>query len=212
MANRVNVILDGGNSTVGGTWSMGLNFATDRLPTTPEATVIADAIMQALTTNSAFKLGISSLDQVNNIRLFGHSPANAPASVSGQSSAALFAGTGNSAVLTPQVAVAVTLRSGLPGRSYRGRVYYPARAVTVAANGELAVGGTAETTLAASLNAFKSACNTAMGANGISSTWVIYSKTQVAMTPVSHLSVGSRVDTIRRRNEGVETYTDFPLT
>jgi hypothetical protein len=51
-----------------------------------------------------------------------------------------------------------------------------------------------------------------MSASSIAASWVIYSKTKPAATPVTSLSVGNMGDTQRRRIEAKETYTNFPLT
>lgn len=104
------------------------------------------------------------------------------------------AGTSAGIPLPNQCAEVVTLQTGIPGRSKRGRAYLPPVTVTsLTATGQVASANC--TTLA---NAFAGMLSAIKGGtNG--ATPVVASATQNAKTPITAVRVDSLVDTQRRR-------------
>lgn len=112
--------------------------------------------------------------------------------------AATHAGTNVGEPLPPQVAAAVSLRTGLATKSGRGRMYLPPLAVGAALGGEMitaaqeAIVGGAQTAL------------TTMGTAGFAA--VIYHRELLGGTLVVRIDVGNIFDTQRRRrNKLVES-------
>jgi hypothetical protein len=153
---------------------------------------------------------IGSGSRIASVRM-NYYPSNvAPATASGVSSGAPVAGTGINS--TPaQCAVVVTLRSSIPGRSHRGRLYWPAEGQAFTAGGQLS--STVQGLYNTGAQAFSHKIVTEMAAQSISASWCVYSPTLGILTPLSSISVGSRIDTQRRRLDAFpDTYANFPLT
>ena len=105
-----------------------------------------------------------------------------------------YAGSGVSAALPPQCAVAVTLRTALSGASYRGRYYLPAPEVT----GLTTVGRLSNT----AKNQILVSLTNAHGAEiATGPTVTIYSRVHHSIEQVTQISVGDVVDTQRRRRD-----------
>lgn len=91
-----------------------------------------------------------------------------------------------------QVALVITLRTGLSGRSHRGRMYLPATGVPMAADGQVS-----QATIDAVVNAWAAAFSDWNGAS--EGKIVVVSTKLTASTPVSVVSADSRADIQRSR-------------
>lgn len=112
------------------------------------------------------------------------------------------AGTSSEATLPPECAVCVSLLTGAPGRSARGRMYLPPVAKNViGTNGQL---GTSDAKLFADWAAafFGQINNIATDANV-----VVWSRKNASTRNVTRVQVGNQIDMQRRRqNSAPETY------
>lgn len=112
----------------------------------------------------------------------------------------------------PQVAVVASLRTGLPGRNRRGRMYLPCLGVAIGGGGLIptaTAGGIAEA--AAEL---LTGINTVVaGEFGAESRVVVASNTGIGLlTPVTSVQVGNVFDTQRRRrSDFTETWQTSPV-
>lgn len=208
MTNRCLVSV-GGLLAAKHAWSVNLNYVTDSVPSSTVAQTIANAIMTAINGSTTLKGALNTADTYQTVRVTGYPALTGPASVSAVSTNSPVSGT-TSVVSGPQMCVGVTLRSATPGRSFRGRLYLPQRFGTVNSDGT--INGATATSAAGIVNALNDAILTAFTASSVAASWVVYSKTKPAATPVTSLSVGNMGDTQRRRVEAKETYTNFPLT
>jgi len=164
--------------------------------------------MTALASSTAFKAGLSTNRNVQSIRLAVHNPSTGVETSAATSTASAVSGTATAAAIPPQCAVVLTLRTATPGRSHRGRVYWPPK--SAASDGSVA--GADKTLYAAALNALVDQIEIAVAAVGSNLAWVVWSRTLGIGTAVSQISIGSRGDTQRRRNDGPDTYTNFTVT
>lgn len=110
----------------------------------------------------------------------------------------------------PQTALVLSLLTGRPGRSYRGRMYWPACGATIdATTGRLSGPTTAQVAEAYDDLVVE------LGMASLSSTSmvpVVFSPTLNVVTPVTQVSVGDVLDTQRRRRDTlVETRTTRDL-
>lgn len=102
--------------------------------------------------------------------------------------------------LPPQCSVVMSLRSGVPGRSGRGRNYLPlGKATAVGANGQLATGVT--NTLADAYAAMIGDLNAVLDWNSSVKTACINSVTRATVYDILSVVVDSVVDTQRRRTD-----------
>lgn len=110
------------------------------------------------------------------------------------------AGSASVMSLPAECAICVSLLTGVPGRSYRGRMYFPATTYGVLENN-----GTLTTPARQAFSGFTAALFGDVN-NGQRFVSVI-SRTKSLATHVTAVSVGSHVDTqSRRQNAGPETY------
>lgn len=110
---------------------------------------------------------------------------------------------------TPQDALVVSLLTGRPGRSYRGRMYLPAWRASINATGHVSTptGGN----VAAALATFLGGTGLAMSGYG-TFVPVIHSRAKNEVTEVTTLRVGNVLDTQRRRRDAIsEVYTTHVL-
>ena len=115
------------------------------------------------------------------------------------------AGSGVGGLYPPQVTVCVSLRTGLSGRSYRGRLYFIGLGTGNVITGGLITQATA-TALANNFNTLRTAMVTAGYAlcvlslySGKDSNGKKIPRAAGIATPVTTIAVGLRVDTQRRR-------------
>lgn len=117
------------------------------------------------------------------------------------------AGTNSAGMLPPQVSIATTFKSNVPGRRGRGRMYLPAVMTgTAAVSGT--VGSSARTALG---NAGRALLNNVDSfALGVRYALVVTSAANPRYVLPNQVRVGDQFDTQRRRRNGVrETYTNF---
>lgn len=117
-------------------------------------------------------------------------------------------GTGT-ATRPPQVAVVCSLLTGRPGRSYRGRIYWPATAgPTLGTNGMMAP-SLAVTMAGQFAEALPQFGERSFGYDLMPG---VYSPKLDEFTVVSSVSVGTALDTQRRRRDAfVESYAEEPV-
>lgn len=113
--------------------------------------------------------------------------------------------------LPAQSAMCVSLLTGRPGASYRGRVYFPALGVTLSSAGrvEQSVCGSLALGFSNWLNQLKGAIQ---GDGVTSATPVVVSTTRGTLTAITSVRVGNRLDSQRRRAESQEeSYSVSPM-
>lgn len=152
----------------------------------------------AVTSNLANIMGPNT--RIVRIATYGYGPTG-PAVAQGSYAGTAVVGTGASQRLAPQDALVCTLLTGLAGRSYRGRIYWPAGGMLVGTDLKASVpAGTASSfaQLIAQLGEAE---------EGVAFLEpVVYSATKNVLTEVSGVSVGDIIDSQRsRRNNLVET-------
>lgn len=191
-------------------WSTGFTFGADNPPQliiTPSA--LAEWAEDSMTVLRAVSTGatelrslLSSSGTIDRVTAYYYD-VSGPAVNVGASSSAQILGT-SSPTHPPQVALVCSLLTGLAGRSRRGRAYWPALNGTISstlmmstATALQAAEAFEEVLGAIQLAAFPS------GDTGL----VVHSSTLDLVTPVTQLSVGTALDTQRRRRDSlVELY------
>lgn len=141
---------------------------------------------------------IGSTGTIDRIRLYWHPSTSAPAAVSAVSSGLPVAGAGT-IVMPPQITRVYTLVTGVPGRSFRGRMYWP-RLVTGVSN--TFRDNNASTATATAWATILSAM-TDLGPGTDAVVPAVVSKTRDLVTPVTAVQVGDVLDTQRRRRDNL---------
>lgn len=168
-------------------------------PTPANMAAAAESILQAFAPAtgwpSVMKGGISSSGSITRVRVYWYADVGQAASVQGVSVGAPIAGEGT-ATLPPQCTVVISLRTGLPGRSQRGRMYWPLAggAITVAQRSAY-VTQTFANSAASMLNAIRT--TTQFGGGDV----VIASEKTGQLTKVNAVTADNVVDTQRRRRD-----------
>jgi len=200
---RCRVVLQGPLATVS-SFANNYEFALSG-PVTSQTQLqaVATAIGNAITTSTPFKAGMCTDTSVTVVKLLYYS-GTGPATLV---ATAIAGAVGSpSPIHAPQVCVAASLRTGVSGRSYRGRLYVPYRGSGISAAGVVTTA--TQTLIANSVSAAVSAVGAAFTAQGLSAAWVVYSPKTGNMTPITTIMVGAQCDTIRHRNRNrSETYT-----
>ena len=112
--------------------------------------------------------------------------------------------------MPPQAATVVSLLTGRPGRSYRGRIYVPAWGGSLVSPGGR-LGSPTTTQVAENVRTIKDICVDECPATFVPK-MVVYSPKLDVVTPVTQLSVGDVVDTQRRRRDSmVEVRATVPV-
>lgn len=170
------------------------------------ATACAAAVPTAVTSQLSNLL--STQGKITQVKTYEYEAVGQPADRSGAASVN-FSG-GATPAMPLQTAMVLSLRTGRAGRSYRGRLYWPAQGASVMSGGRFSssdhTGAVADVVLM--LQAFADAWP-ATGAI----VPVIVSASQNAVTPVTSVQVGDVPDTQRRRRDAlVENYVteDYP--
>jgi hypothetical protein len=147
---------------------------------------------------------LGSAATVNKVRIYWYPTVASAAAAAGESSGASVAGSGTT-VLPLQSALVYTLVTARPGRSYRGRMYWPVLTQAIPADGKLP---TTSITLAARALSFVQMLETlSQEAPLATMAPVVVSKAQNVVTEVTAVRVGNVVDTQRRRRDNlVETF------
>ncbi len=197
-------------------WSTGINFgpgAGGDLPETPaELQGWANTVHQLLAGPDApVNLLLAGDDSVTVDRVTCYwYPGPGPAAAVGASTEAPVDFAGGSVSLPPQVSVVLSLLTGFPGGSYRGRLYWPATACTLGSNYNL-TGPTAASLASSAAQFLDDAGITQQTATNLQAS--VYSPTLDVMTPVIGVSVGNVLDTQRRRRDGLiesRSYSEIP--
>lgn len=218
---KYNRIIFEGKTYSGEVWSSGLSFADVTLPV--DGGIIEDFAQLSDWAQAVFTQfqepnyqelykAISASGTVERVR----AEARDGSSLLQAAESSGTAYTGTSVANQPaQVARVISLRTGRPGRSYRGRMYWPSlTAVIVPGTGKL----DPTNQLATLNNAIKmikmvrDQANTIVGA-GSDIQPVIYSSTLDLVTPVTKVQVGDVLDTQRRRRDRLqESYVEGGLS
>lgn len=191
-------------------WSAGFSFGsvgTTELVNTPAAlsewaddamAILADAGTSATQVRNMLSTA-GSIDSVSTY-LYG---VSGPAVLVGTSTAAAIAGTGT-LNHPPQISTVVSLLTGIAGRSFRGRAYWPNLSTSIASS--LMMSPSNAQNIA---NAFAEILGLITDAgNPLPGFYLgVYSATQDVVTLVTSLAVGTAFDTQRRRRDDlVEQY------
>lgn len=208
MVARNQVFLDGRFGTAGTEgWTIGLNYAgpageveTDPADLGDWAQAIADYLESA--TLAGLDNLLSSSGRITRVRTYyysGPGPAVA-AGTAALSPARVGSGTASK---PPQCSAAFTLLTGLAGRRYRGRFYWPCLAGGFTGDTlKLSIPATAAQDAAAMMNAIGASVPGAVDLNV-----QVYSAVGDFLTPVNQVRIGDVIDTQRRRREAlVEGY------
>lgn len=210
MVARNRVVISG---TIAGAierWSCSVDFIS---PTVQSITDPGD--LQEWATAAAAVLDVGETDypaitalmgaNVNATRVdvYGYSDTG-PAVATGQ---ATFQWLGSGTISKPfSTSVCVTKRTGLAGRSRRGRMYWPALAAPIASDGTSTFASTLAAEFAELLN------DLAFAAPVSDIVSVVTSQTLGVVTPVTEVAVGNVLDTQRsRRSALAETYQVAPV-
>lgn len=209
MAIRINVRLSGKmGATATEVWSVGLNYGGGAAPLDQaQALAAAGDIRDALAASSGAVLGTLkngvgaqvNLDQVDVYSYGVTGPAVSHGAVP-FSPAIAFTG---APTAPPQTTGCITLQTALPGRSYRGRIYWPQTAPAIDTN--------FKSSTAKGLGGGFATMNGAIEAELLAyGPWVlgVYSAVQDVVTPVTTVRAGDVLDTQRRRRDALaETFT-----
>lgn len=212
---RTNRIIFEGYTWGGEVWSSGFALADVSNPVNNGTitdfeglTDLADAIWTGLTGGGWPNLQ-SALSQSNGFsKVRVESREGTTLLQAGESASGLETGNG-AGVLPPQCAAVFSLRTGRPGRSYKGRMYWPATGVSP----ESSTGRMGNTFATALLGDYvEMLSDVATLANGIMGPGsqlapVVYSTKLDLVTPVTTIALGNVIDTQRRRRDKLaETY------
>lgn len=208
-----NKVVIGGVLGEGGecNWSVGIHYGggvggsgviEDQSLLQAWAAAIGSAISGGTLIGPNMYAGITGDGAVNEVLTYYYPDGNGPALAVGQS---LFARGGTGAVSNPaQTSVVMSLRTGIAGRSYRGRNYWPGLGYGM--TGALKFTASVSPILASEYAAFLTGIGDLAGDADLVP--CVYSATLQVMTPVIEVAVGDVPDTQRRRRDPlVETYS-----
>lgn len=182
-------------------WSVTTEYAlSGDVASLAQLQTIATALQTALSTSTAFKTGICLDTTCVNPKLLFYPTGSSVATLVAQGTGAAFTGS-PVAIHAPQVAVVASLRTDQAGASRRGRSYLPYRASNVAATGVVNTAG--QTAVANCILALRTQVITAVAAQSLAATWIVWSPKLQSGAPITGVLVGSRCDTIRHRVSGV---------
>lgn len=157
--------------------------------------------------SSEMLAGVSSTGAIREVRCYFYASETAPASAVGVSPLNL-AGTGSPSRPT-SVAAVLSLSTGLAGRRYRGRMYWPALGNVINTTGRFS------STVTAALAQGGSDLLTFIATAAPSAAPlipVVVSRTGGFVTPVTEVRVGDVPDTQRSRRDNLdEVYATFPV-
>lgn len=217
MPNRNKVVIGGTlGSTDAAQWSVGINFA-GTLPGDPVVEGADDLTEWAVTMAGILNLTggigprmascLTAEGTIRSVTCYYYPDGSATALNVGEATATRV-GTGT-VRMPAQVSAVCSLKTGISGRSFRGRFYWPAIGETMQDTLSFTAG--AAPALAEEFRDFLQFIVDA--APGVAVRPVVYSATRDAVTPVNSVAVGSVPDTQRRRRDNlVEAYStaDYP--
>lgn len=170
---------------------------------------IMNAIYTTLNGSATFKAGYGSDSTAVNLKGLYYPTNSGASSFVAASAGAAIVGVG-APTQAPQVCVVASLRTNLAGRSFRGRVYVPYRSGNISSSG--VVNSTGQTAVANYVQAVVSAVASALTAQSLTASWVVWSPKNSTGTPIVAILVGNQCDTIRHRNRNrAEAYTSFTV-
>lgn len=209
MVERHQVMIDG---TLGGSgqerWCVGMHFRAGpegRVSDPGELQEWAEAIAGWLSTATlpGLKNLLSSSGRITQVRAYYYNDTGPAQAVGTAILGTPISGTGTAA-RPPQCAHVFTLVTGLAGRRYRGRFYWPALA---GAFDGTTLKGAPPGTAAAEAALILGTLGTLAASTGVLDP-VVYSKVADEVTQVTAVRVGDVIDTQRRRRDNlVEIYT-----
>lgn len=208
-ANVAHVVLEG---HLNGGEEFQTGFWLDKSPTSnANAADIAQAVATLLQDDALTQLkGIlftgSGYDRV---RVYGYpTGGTAPAAYQGEAPITGGAGTGGSGNGINQACLVCSLRTGIPGRRFRGRMYLPA-------NGIVAAGGLTDPTATLAIaTAMAHFLGDVTGSVPINANVAVVSTVGSETTPVASVIVDDRIDIQRRRADRLTPTeaTEVPLS
>lgn len=206
------VVLSGSIGAGGEIWSTGANFIPDVGPAviSPEDLgAWAEEVSQFLEGGLPTTLsnGVSANGAITEVRCYYYPTNNGPASFVGIAPCS-FVGSATSNNPLPS-SVVFSLQTATAGRSFRGRMYWPALSLTINTQGRF--GSSIMSSIAQ--DAANLLVNIA-AAPTIATDLVpaVVSKTRNLVTPVTQVKVGDVPDTQRRRRDAlVESYASYPI-
>lgn len=203
--NRLRV--EGRLGNEGERWSVGMAYATtggnavsDSGDLTDWCNEVHDLWASANAYIGTLKNMIGSTSNVDLVSAYYYASTDGAALASGESSRAAVAGSG-SMVLPYQSALVATMGTGRPGRSFRGRQYWPFP-TAVMTNGKISTSSITLVARAQAIRDYLVECgDLALTLPGLVP--VVVSKTAAAVTPVTSVRVGDVMDTQRRRRDSL---------
>lgn len=208
MVARMRTIISG-KLGVGGPedWSVSLYWtllgggATDDVG---ELQGLADNVYDAFATNTILMSWLGTGSTLSTVEAYSYG-ATGPAEIAATATGVI-GGTGTIA-LPPQCTAVISLLTGQPGQSFRGRAYWPNLTKTV--DSSLTLGSSPITALVTN---FRDAVNDVSIGLFAPVELVVYSPTLDRVTPVTNVRAGSVCDTQRRRRDRLsEVYTTVSL-
>lgn len=190
-------------------WSTSLAFTsnTGAQPDSGPLSAWCNAVMDALAGAGAgatrLRQWLSNTGTIERVRVYSYPTVGAPADVAGES----VRGNINGELepdLPPQCALVISLLTGVPGKSFRGRMYWPRIAGGVTDTGRDATVGITPTNNVAAFIGGIGTLNT-----GDVGDAAVVSATKLLVTPVTQISIGDVIDTQRRRRDSLIENRNF---
>lgn len=209
------VIIGGGTPAPGEVWSTGMSFtgvapAMDQSEISQWAQGIADAIGDLI--GDALIGTLSTAGNVAFVRCELRDPATEALLLAGEADVSPVRNGAGTASKVLQASLVISHRTAIPGRSYRGRSYWPAWAYTP--TGEMLFGTTnLNAWLASYVDLVELVNAQAIVVDpSFAVILVVRSRLLHVSTPVTALAIGNVPDTQRRRRDAVtEIYTVQPV-
>lgn len=198
----------GGTIGANGEWSNTLEFLLSG-PVGSQATLqaIATAIRSNLSADTSWKTAYCTDTNLLTVKCLYYANNTGTATLVAEASGAAIPGTATP-VHAPQVCSVASLRTTLPGRSYRGRTYVPYRGTNIAASGILT--STGQGLVSLFVNRLVTQVGAALASSSLTASWVVWSSKNGTGTPVAAVLVGTQADTIRHRGRNAnETYSSY---
>ena len=183
-------------------WSTSLAFTSSGAQ--PESSALsawADAVLATFSGSTGAPLSLKGLvsgaGSIEAVRAYSYPDVGLPADVAGVSSAAAIAGV-STPTFPPQCSIVLSLLTGTPGASFRGRMYWPHCGGTIDDDQKSEMTGQTFVNNVATFLSSWANLNT-----GDIGTPAVVSVSRGAVTPVTTLSVGDVIDTQRRRRDAL---------
>lgn len=171
----------------------------DQGPLTAWAQAVFDYWAAAGAGVQPFLAMLGSTGQIDRIRIYWHPEVGAPAALAAVGTGTPEPGSG---VINkpPQIARVYTLLTGVPGRSFRGRMYWPC--VTGSVTSSFKDSGVSSSN--AQFFAAVLASMTNLNGEALPIEPAVVSVTRGLVTPVTQVAVGDVLDTQRRRRDNLQ--------